>query len=370
LATGWRVPSFTPSRSRKRLNVFGFYDLRLTPLATIFKFFVKLNFFFGFFGKKRFSDYYFFNKRSLTRGFLVPYLVHEKKNWGTFCDPLNYFIIPLFTFFPELLFTFIFTFFLRPLFYWYFSFVGRLFFKYEKKISLFDHFWVVLYGYYLDDVSSFLRIIRLETHYRLRLRYFSYISNYFYFRSISFSKYWRRRFYHLFSEYGTFEFIFSKTFALSFYKYSEHDKMTAFKDMILLDSRQQQILVNPVFLPDPGFFFTVHFKNRYFSRPFFYFWGFTSLKKLRSIPIFSSLSPYYDKNYIRKFYSVIFMIVVCLSVVNNPQNIQRDPVFFRRYKTRSRWFIRHFQRFWPTRLYYFLTFKRSFFEGFFSANYA
>ena len=47
---------------RKRLHVFGFYDLRLTPLATIFKFFVKLNFFLDFLAKSDFLTIIFLTK--------------------------------------------------------------------------------------------------------------------------------------------------------------------------------------------------------------------------------------------------------------------------------------------------------------------
>jgi hypothetical protein len=68
LGGGFRLsPLYDPT---KQLNLFGFYDLKITPLSVIFKFYAKLAFFFGFDSTAGLYDYYFFNKHSLTRGSL------------------------------------------------------------------------------------------------------------------------------------------------------------------------------------------------------------------------------------------------------------------------------------------------------------
>jgi len=121
LGGGFRLsPLLDP---QKKINVFGFYDLRFTPLSTIFKFIFKINFFFGFSANSNlFSDYYYFNTKSLTRGFLAPYNVHKKENWGTFSDPISFLFVPILLFVPELILVTIF----HSFFAQFFIFILRL----------------------------------------------------------------------------------------------------------------------------------------------------------------------------------------------------------------------------------------------------
>lgn len=356
LGGGFRLsPLYDPT---KQLNCFGFYDLKFTPLAVIFKFYVKLAFFFGFGDQKKISDYYFFNKYSLSRGFMVPYLVHDKKNWGQYTDPINYFFIPVVFFIPELFFSFFFHFFARFLLYHFYSFMGGLIFNYENKITLFDHFWVLVYGYYIDEVCSLLRTTGRSVRYRLRLRHISTISTFYYFNSKAFSKYWRRKIYRFFSEYGVSEFFFTNKFSLKLYRTREYDKMAQFKSIVLLAALTPNYPVNLKKLPDTKMFF-----NAYFSAPYsFIVSKFGVLRFLRQVPAFSSISPLFNKNFLNRFRFFTYQEVTAVESAYTWRYVELKASSFRNYKRTSEFFKIHFTDFWPYRFYFFLGFEYSFFE--------
>ena len=357
---GFRLsPLYDPT---KHLNLFGFYDLKITPLAVIFKFYVKLAFFFGFANISEFSDYYFFNKRSLTRGFIVPYLVHEKKYWGKRVDPIYYFLLPILTFIPEFIFSLIFHFVFRFFLHHFYSFIGGLIFNYENKITLFDHFWVQLYAYYLEDVCSLLRITGINVKYRLRLRHISTISTSYYFHSKLFSRYWRRKLYRVWSEYGINEFIFTSTFASKLYRTSENEKILHFKIMILLNDLKPRNLVDPLKLPDAKIFFKFYFSKFYiYART-----GFFVTKKLKQIPVLSKLSPFFDKDFLQRFQFFTYQEAIAVNSAYTSKYFDLKAQAFRRYKLTSTWFKSQFVDYWPFRFFHFIGFEYSLFEFFIS----
>ena len=360
LGGGFRLsPLYDPT---KQLNLFGFYDLKITPLSVIFKFYAKLAFFFGFDSTAGLYDYYFFNKHSLTRGFIVPYLVHERKNWGKKLDPLCYFVLPILTLIPELVFSLFFHFFLRFFLHHFYSFMGGLIFNYENKITLFDHFWIQLYAYYIEDVCSLLRITGLGVKYRLRLRHISTISTFYYFHSKLFSKYWRRKFYRVFSEYGTNEFIFSSKFSTKLYRTREYEKIAGFKDIIFLNDLRPVNPINPNRMPDAGPFFKSYFSKFYIFRVV----GFSIIKKLRQIPALSELSPFFEKNFLKRFQFFTYQEAIAVNSAYTSKYFDLKAQAFRRYKFTSTWFKSHFADHWPFRFFYFMGFEYSFFEFFIS----
>jgi hypothetical protein len=342
----------------KFLNVFGFYDLRFTPLSLIFKFYVKFAFFYGFAKPRHFSDYYLFNKYSLTRGFMVPYLIHDKKIWGTNADPLNNFFFPLLTFIPEFIFCFFFHFILRPFFYFYFSFIGKLILKYESKTTLFDHFWAQVYAYYIDQVCSLLRSTGVPVRYNLRLKHISSISSFYYFQSKIFSKFWRRKFYRLFSYYGNYEFIFNNKFTIKLYRTSEYDKFEEFKLLVLLDAFKPVTPRNPLLFPDTSIFFKNYFENSYIFRTFM----FRITKRLAQIPGIGELSPFFNKDFIKKFEFFTYSENKAIKTAYSQTYFYLGAYMFTRYKITSEWFKNQLSEIWPFKFFRFISFEYFFYD--------
>ena len=355
LGGGFRLsPLYDPT---KNLNAFGFYDLRITPLAVIFKFYVKLAFFYGYEVKESFSDYYFFNRYSLTRGFMAPYAIHEQKKWGKNVDPFSYFFLPIFTLIPELLFSFIFHFFIRFFLHYFYSFMGGLIFNYENKITLFDHFWIQLYAYYIEDVCSLLRTTGRPLTYRLRLRHISTLSTFYYYQSTVLGRYWRRKFYRIFSEYGVSEFKFTSKFLSKLYRTREYEKMADFKFRVLLDATKPSHPMDPRRVPDLELFLKPHFSNFYFFRSF----SFNVLQKLKQIAA-SRFSPFFDKNFFERFQFYTYQDATAARSAYTFRFHELKTKTFRRYKQSSEWLKSNFTDLWPYRFYVFLGFERSFFE--------
>lgn len=147
------IPLHDPERT---VQYYGFYDLRFTPLAILFKLYIKLSFFFNILrNTNTYNEYYLFNLRSVVRGFGRPAIPTSR-----ICDysrntVINFFIWPILTFPFEFVLSLIFNVFFRTFYYRGVMRRGRIQ-KYLLYVRVnYDMRWVRMYWSYINDVVDF-----------------------------------------------------------------------------------------------------------------------------------------------------------------------------------------------------------------------
>jgi hypothetical protein len=115
-------------------------------------------------------------------------------------------------------------------------------------------------------------------------------------------------------------------------------------------------------MPDAGPFFKSYFSKFYIFRVV----GFSIIKKLRQIPALSELSPFFEKNFLKRFQFFTYQEAIAVNSAYTSKYFDLKAQAFRRYKFTSTWFKSHFADHWPFRFFYFMGFEYSFFEFFIS----
>lgn len=236
LGGGYRItPLYDPERY---FHLFAFYDLKFTPLAVIFKLYFKLAFFNNeLTNNNKFSSYYYFNARSITRGFGPKYNVYSRKNDGTTETLLNYLIFPVISFPFEFVWSVIFHFFLRPIYFHRQLGIATVKRWYHYRFLRIDHWWLRLYLYYFQDVVSFYKLKYKDLTADFDLDHFNafrVISWYFVNLDEEYMVHLlKRRNRRLHAIYTYFDFIFSRRDAVTVFRKSELKKFSVFKRLVL-----------------------------------------------------------------------------------------------------------------------------------------
>lgn len=235
---------FIPLHDPTRLfQFYGFYDLKFTPLAVIFKLYIKILFFFNrLSGSTRYGEYYLFNQRSLAKGFAQPDSFFSRNCDGNIHSWFKYFIFPLLYFPFEFLAAFIFNVFLRTFYYRIVMRRGRIQDLRTYDLVRHDYSWLRLYVNYLKDVVKFYQLKDPKLDFKKsikKLLIYRFISAYFGVLYDTHMLYRTKRYNRLFfSIYTYVNFLFAPKYSLRFFHFLELKKFNKFKQLVLLDTEK------------------------------------------------------------------------------------------------------------------------------------
>lgn len=277
--------------SEKKFGSLGFHTLKFTPLAVIFKFYLKISYFFGTLNYENFNDCYFFNPYSLKRGFLKPNEFRITENYSE--GMVNFwrnFLIPFIIFIFEFSVSFIFHIFFRNLCSRYIAIRGHNPDPQKPDHCFYDSLWFFYYIKYIEEVCALLRltnkdyesVLTLTGNWGVPSQFFATQRSYFLKKKELYKL-------HRKSEFGVQEFKFSESNAKILYAEREYDKISEFKKIILQDALAINEVAEPSSKPKRGWILELDSK-RAIRLPYNpNYWGLKPLHWLRSYPIDSAM---------------------------------------------------------------------------------